>query len=163
MADKILTYLSLGSNLGDRILNLKKAEKRLQELAGPVLAVSRIYESAPWGFISDFPFYNCCMNLETSLEAPALMKLILKIEKEMGRSRTGPGYGDRLIDIDLLLYGDQIITEPGLQIPHPRMNERRFVMVPLAEIAPEVIHPVSGCSILELLDQNMDPERIKPV
>lgn len=163
MAEKILTYLSLGSNLGDRKQNLKNAEMRLQEQAGSVIKVSRIYESDPSGFSSDNLFYNGCLILETSLAASALMKLILEIEKDMGRSRSTSGYGDRLIDIDLLLYGPHVISDADLIIPHPRMTERSFVLVPLAEIAPDVLHPLARCTIKELLSQIKEADRLSPV
>ena len=139
-------YVGLGSNLGDRAANLAEARRRLNE-AGRIVAASSIYETDPWGVDPGQPVYlNQVVSLATPLPPVGLLKLLLSIEREMGRVRTAPG-APRVIDLDLLLYGDQVIDEPGLTLPHPRMCERAFVLVPLAEIAPNAVHPVNRLTI----------------
>ena len=155
MAETSGCYVGLGSNLGDRAANLAAARQQLNE-AGRLVARSSIYETAPWGVDPGQPDYlNQVVSLATPLPPADLLEVLLTIELGLGRVRTTPG-GPRLIDLDLLLYGDQVIDEPGLTLPHPRMCERAFVLAPLAEIAPDVTHPVNGLSIRALnarLDQ----------
>jgi len=144
-----VTYLSLGSNLGDRAANLAQAVVRLAE-AGPVGRVSAFYETQPVD-VSDQPwFLNCVMALETGKSPADLLKFILSIESDMGRVRTRR-QGPRKIDIDIVLFGEQLVDEAGLKIPHPAMHQRRFVLEPLVEIAPEVCHPTLRKSARELL------------
>lgn len=147
-----IIYLSLGSNLGDRMQNLMYARTLFEEQGGRVIKMSRVYQSAAWGFESDNDFYNCCLSATTSLEALALLDLLMKIESSMGRIRKKGGYTDRLIDIDLLFYGDCIMEHPRLTLPHPAMAHRSFVLLPLSEIAGDLIHPVRGQSIREMLE-----------
>ncbi|MFZ0806419.1 MAG: 2-amino-4-hydroxy-6-hydroxymethyldihydropteridine diphosphokinase [Candidatus Sulfotelmatobacter sp.] len=142
-------YLSLGSNLGDRAQNLRDATGRLVA-AGRVTSVSCFYETEPVELTEQPWFLNCAVALETLLTPPELMKTLLAIEQAMGRRRTKEK-GPRTIDIDILLYGNEIVDSPELQIPHPAMNERRFVLEPLAEIAPEARHPALKKSARELL------------
>lgn len=156
-------YLSLGSNLGDRSAYLEKAIREIADRLGEVERVSRTYESPSWGYRSANNYYNCCLVLRTSQGAEEVMKGLLEIETAMGRSRAGGGYADRVIDLDLLLYDRLVTDKEALQIPHPRMEERRFVLQPLAEIAPELLHPVSGLTILELLKQCPDTVALRPV
>ena len=158
-----LIYLSLGSNLGNREQHLEKALSLIQSRLGALESVSRVYESEPWGYTSSKHFCNCCVSLRTSLAPPELMQQLLKIEGEMGRQRDGKGYSDRIIDIDLLLYGDSQINHPGLTVPHPSMAGRRFVLAPLAEIAADLIHPVSGKSILNMLEECADQSELNPL
>jgi 2-amino-4-hydroxy-6-hydroxymethyldihydropteridine diphosphokinase len=156
-------YLSLGSNLGDRFTYLQKAICEIADRLGKVERVSRTYESPSWGYRSANNYYNACLLLRTSHGAEEVMKGLLEIEADMGRSRAGGGLADRVIDLDLLLY-DRLVTDtPWLRIPHPRMEERRFVLEPLAEIAPELIHPVIGLTIVELLKQCPDKTALRPV
>jgi 2-amino-4-hydroxy-6-hydroxymethyldihydropteridine diphosphokinase len=141
-------YLSLGSNLGDRAANLKSAIERLRDF-GEVVATSAFYETEPVEVTAQPWFLNCAVKLETEKMPRQLLAGILNIEHEMGRERKQKK-GPRLIDIDILLFGNSIIELPGLTVPHPAMHERRFVLEPLAEIAPEVRHPVLKKNILEL-------------
>ena len=143
-------YLSLGSNVGDRAAQLQEALARLS-VAGRVVAVSSFYETEPVEFIQQPWFLNCAVALETLKTQQQLMAAILTTEEELGRKRTQKK-GPRTIDIDILLFGDTIVKSKELTIPHPAMHQRRFVLEPLAEIAPEVIHPVLKRTIRELRD-----------
>jgi len=145
-----LVYLSLGSNLGDREAQLKEALARLSTL-GRVLGVSSLYETEPVEFTEQPWFLNCAVAFETSTTPQQLMTAILKIEHEMGRRRL-QNKGPRAIDIDILLFGNDIIHSPQLTLPHPGIPHRRFVLEPLAEIAPDLQHPVLKKTIQELRD-----------
>ena len=150
-----LVYLSLGSNIGDREAQLRRAQVQLGA-PGRVLAVSSFYETEPVEFTEQPWFVNCSVALETSRTPLELMSEILSIEQEMGRRREqnqGPqNKGPRSIDIDILLFADQIIDSKNLTVPHPAMHQRRFVLEPLAEIAPEIQHPLLHKTIRELRD-----------
>ena len=146
-------YIALGSNLGNKRRNLVTAAALLAERAGEVGAISSFYETEPWGFESEYSFLNAALMLETTLAPLDLLRLTQEVERELGRTaKTDSVYHDRLIDIDLLLYGEEVIDQPGLQIPHPLMHRRTFVMTPMAEIAPEVVHPVLGKTMKALSD-----------
>ena len=147
---KKIVYLSLGSNLGDRQVNLRNAIGRLLEL-GDVLEVSSLYDTEPVEFTDQPWFLNCAVAVRTELIPREFLAGILSIERAMGRERTQPK-GPRLIDIDILLFGAAHINTPQLTIPHPAMAERRFVLEPLAEIAPDVKVPLQKKTARELLD-----------
>jgi 2-amino-4-hydroxy-6-hydroxymethyldihydropteridine diphosphokinase len=142
-------YLSLGSNLGDRAVNLRAALAQL-DAAGRLLAVSALYETQPVDVPNQSWFLNCVAAIETEKTPRELLQLALQIEAAMGRLRMR-NQGPRNIDIDLVLFGDRVVDEPGLKIPHPAMQQRRFVLEPLVEIAPEVRHPELGKTARELL------------
>ena len=144
-----LAYLSLGSNVGAREQHLREAITRL-EVLGHVISISSFYETEPVEFADQPWFLNCAIALESTTTPEQLMAAILRIEEEMGRRRTQNRKGPRTIDIDVLLLGSQIINSPGLTIPHPAMHQRRFVLEPLSEIAPEAQHPLLKKKVSEL-------------
>lgn len=143
-------YLALGSNLGDRLQNLRDAVEQLSPQVR-VTKISGVYDTAPWGVIEQPRFLNLVLAGETELAPIQVLRLLKEIERAMGRQET-VRYGPRVIDLDVLLYDDVIFENEVLQIPHPRMHERRFVLEPLAEISPEVVHPKLKKSARELLD-----------
>ena len=149
-------YIALGSNVGDRAANLRDACTRL-ETDVDILRRSSLYDTAPRGLLNQPWFLNQVIEAETELLPRQSMKLLLRIEREMGRKRTVRN-GPRLIDLDLLLYASAVIDAKGLLVPHPRMGERRFVLEPLAEIAPDLRHPVTGQSIKQMLASVMDQQ-----
>jgi len=148
-----LAAIGLGSNLasefGDREANLREAVRRLGEL-GEVKAVSRFYDTEPVGYVDQPRFLNAAVVLETELEPVQLMRGLLAIEQEMGRERV-IAKGPRVIDLDLLLYGEHVMSTAELTLPHPEMQERRFVLEPLSEVAADWVHPVLGVTVGELL------------
>lgn len=138
-------YVALGSNLGDR----EAAIRRAAELIG-ARRLSTIRETEPWGYADQPRFLNAVAEVETELGPRALLERLLAVERELGRERTGPRYGPRTIDLDLLVHGDATVSEPGLEVPHPRLAERLFVLEPLAELAPALAIPGAG-TVQELL------------
>ena len=148
-------YLGLGTNIGNKKENLTRAIEALSLALGHYTALSSFIETAPWGFESDNTFLNCAVSFETVLLPEELLDTTERIERELGRTAksTGGTYHDRVIDIDILLYGNETIDTPRLTIPHPLMHLRDFVLEPLAEIAPEVVHPTTGKSISRLADE----------
>ena len=154
-----LIYIALGTNLGDRIANLRAA---IDSLA-PDVSVSRestIYETPPWGYTEQPAFLNMVIETETSLSPRALLRCLKKRENELGRVKNFRN-GPRQIDLDILFYDNLVLDEENLTIPHPRLHERAFVLVPLADIAPEFEHPLLGKTIIELL-QDVDTSEIAP-
>jgi 2-amino-4-hydroxy-6-hydroxymethyldihydropteridine diphosphokinase len=153
------SFILTGGNQGDRLQNLSTALAAIGSL-GKILAVSGIYETAAWGKTDQPDFLNQVVQLETSLSAEELMDALLDIESRMGRQRKEK-YDPRTIDLDILYYNDDIIDQPGLMIPHPRIQLRRFVLEPLYEIAPSHIHPVLHKSTYQLLLDCPDPLTVK--
>lgn len=153
-------FIGIGSNLGNRAENLREAKSMIGELIGPVVSESPVYETEPWGFESDNEFLNMVLCAETDLSPSGLLGRILMIESQLGRIRSEARYSSRNIDIDILLYNSEIINETALIIPHPRMHERRFVLVPLNEIASELKHPVLKKSIKALLEECKDSSKV---
>jgi len=145
-------YIALGSNLGDRELNLLRAVAEVGRLpASRVTALSSFYETSPVGAVKQDAFYNAALRLSTGLDPHSLLARLLRIEGETFRRVRTIDQGPRRMDLDLLLYGDRVINEENLVVPHPRLAERRFVLQPLCEIAPNLLHPLTGKSIHELL------------
>ncbi len=152
-----IVYLGLGTNIGNRRGNLVKAAALLAERVGDILALSGFMETEPWGFESENLFLNAAIKMETPLTPDELLSATQAIEREMGREKKSDGsYHDRVIDIDILLYDNRVIEQPGLIVPHPLMQERLFVMAPLAEIAPFERHPLLGQTFMELADSLRD-------
>ena len=154
-------FLGLGTNMGNRAENLRKAFQLIEIEIGPVLKASSLYETEQWGFHSEELFLNMVVGVETELTPSGLMAKILSIETLLGRERGEKQYVSRVIDIDILLYEDQIIQEKNLNIPHQLMHERSFVLVPLCEIEPELLHPVLEKSIRDLLKVCKDKSEIR--
>ena len=146
--------------MGEREDNLRKAVSLVEKHIGRVIVVSSVYETEPWGFQSESNFLNMTVKIETDLTPSGLLGRILMAEAMMGRLREGKGYKSRIIDIDILLFGNRIINNKALVIPHPRLHERKFVLVPLSEIGGEIIHPVFGKSINELLKECNDNSKL---
>lgn len=156
------TFLITGGNIGDRRKNLQKASELIAERIGTIKKSSTIYETEAWGFRDQPAFYNQVHMVETDLSAQKVLDSILKIEEEMGRRRTTKNAA-RIIDIDILFFNDEIVNEQNLHIPHPHIAERRFVLLPLNEVAPQMIHPVSKKNISELLSLTRDELKVSAV
>lgn len=154
-------FLGVGSNLGVRETYLRKAVESIEDNIGRIIKTSSVYETEPWGFISENKFLNMVAEVETVLAPSAVLSAILKIELLLGRIRNENRYSSRAIDIDILLYEDKIIDEINLKVPHPLMHERRFVLVPLSEIAPDLIHPVFKKSSADLLKSCSDTSIVR--
>jgi 2-amino-4-hydroxy-6-hydroxymethyldihydropteridine diphosphokinase len=142
-----LAYVGLGANLGDRERKIRQAAELLE-----AVRLSTIRETEPWGLADQPRFLNAVAELRTELTPHALLDRLLDVERELGRVREGPRWGPRAIDLDLLLYGDRKIDEPGFTVPHPLLHERLFVLEPLAELAPDVVVPGRG-RVAELLSK----------
>jgi len=160
----VAAYLALGSNLGDRARSLSTA---LRRLAGhpdvDLLEVSSVYETDPVGPPPQGAYYNAAAKLRTRLTPLTLLAFFQRIEAESGRVRNGTRNAARTLDLDLLLYGQEQIGEPGLVVPHPRMQERSFVLEPLAELAPRLQHPALGATIAELAAAVRDPAGVRRI
>ena len=159
-------YLLLGGNVGNRIENLNNALLLIRKLVGKQIKQSSIYVTAAWGNKNQPDFYNQAVCIETRLSASTLLVTLLKIEEKLGRKRDTQKWQERTIDIDILFFNDEIINEQNLKIPHPFLHDRKFVLVPLAEIAAELKHPILNKSISELLENctdNLNVKKINPI
>ncbi|MEP0714028.1 2-amino-4-hydroxy-6-hydroxymethyldihydropteridine diphosphokinase [Algoriphagus sp.] len=156
MVEKVV--LILGGNKGDRNSLLRAAVEAVSK-HGEVVLISKVYETEAWGGVAKGAFLNQVLQIETHLSPMELLALIQQTEKDLGRKRAEP-WGDRTMDIDIIYFGEQVIETSELKIPHPFLAERKFVLVPLAEILPEFIHPVLGKSSLELLEDCEDRSEV---
>lgn len=156
------SYVLMGSNLGDRIIQLSEAERSISQLVGRVIKRSAIYESEAWGMTNTPNFLNQVVSVETALRAEDLLAMLLRIEQDMGRKRMQNvnGYRSRTIDLDVLYYGKEQFESPSLTVPHPRIPERRFVLEPMAEIAGDLYHPELKLTQSELLSRCSDPLQV---
>lgn len=155
-------YLLLGSNLGNRLSYLEQAKQLIAEACGNIINESGIYETAAWGITEQPSFYNQVIVLQTNLAPDLLMQSLLNIEEQIGRKRAIK-YGPRIIDIDILLINSLIQTTDLLSLPHPFLPERRFALLPLAEVAPLLLHPLANKNILELLKDCSDTLEVRKV
>lgn len=156
-----IVYLSLGSNVGDRDRNLREAIRALGGV-GQVKAVSSFYETEPVDFVDQAWFLNCAVAMESLASPEGMMAELLRMERKMGRERNHRK-GPRTIDIDILMFGERIVDSPDLKIPHPAMHRRRFVLAPLAEIAPEARHPGMNRTVRELLAELPERQVVRKV
>ena len=153
-------YLLLGSNLGDRLAYLKQAIAHIESEVSPIVKASSIYETQSWGKTDSPDYLNQVIVIETELQAPVLLQKLLNIEWAIGRTREEK-WGARIIDIDILFYGYEVINQPDLQVPHPHLHTRRFTLEPLAELAPMLIHPLLQKNILQLKNELTDSLIVK--
>ncbi len=152
-------YRLIGGNLGDRLANLNNAIQKIELHCGKIISSSTIYETAAWGFTEQPPFFNQALQVETALSATELMQQLLSIELSLGRERLLP-LGPRSIDLDIIYFNNEIIHNDIVSIPHPRMEQRNFVLIPLNEIAPTFLHPVLHISTSSLLEQCRDESHV---
>ncbi len=146
-----IVYIALGSNLGDRTNYLNRAVDEIEKRIGKVLSLSAFYETEPWGFVSPNPFLNAVVKVGTGMDPGSILSATQLIEKELGRKTKSNGsYQDRCIDIDILFFNDEVLNTDRLVIPHPLLHQRRFVLDPLVEIAPDLCHPVLHKTIKEI-------------
>ena len=151
-----VAYLLLGSNIGDRAAHLQEARQTLAATAGDIVAASAFYETAAWGLEDQPAFLNQALAIRTALDAPALLAACLATEQQAGRERQ-QRWAARTLDVDILLYGQEVIQTPDLTVPHPALPARRFALTPLAELAPQLVHPQLRQTINELLANCPDP------
>lgn len=156
-----LAYLLLGSNLGDRAARLAQARHDLAATAGRLVATSALYETAAWGLENQPAFLNQVLAIETKLTAPALLAACLAAEQEQGRERQ-VRWAARTLDVDILLFGNEVINTPTLAVPHPALPARRFALTPLAEVAPQLVHPQRHRTIAQLLADCPDTLAVVP-
>ena len=155
-------YILIGGNLADRINNLAEARMNIEKDLGEIIKTSSIYETASWGITDQPDFLNQVLLVETTFSAEETMQLILSIENKMGRVRTEKN-ASRIIDIDILFFNDEIINQKDLTIPHPEIQNRKFALIPMNEIAPHFLHPVFKQSIQNLLSTSKDKLEVRPL
>ena len=155
-------YLLLGTNLGDRAANLRNATQRIEQAIGPVADASSWYETAAWGVHEQPSFYNQVVRVATVLSHEPLLRTLQAIEQQLGKVKLGH-WRARLIDLDILYYGHRRVCTPFLTLPHPEVQNRRFTLVPLCEIAPQFVHPVLGKTQVQLLEECADELEVKMV
>ncbi len=155
-------YLLIGGNEGNRFLHMQQVRANIEHICGAIEQVSSVYQTAPWGKSDQPDFLNQALLIDSSLLPHELLNAILSIEKKMGRIRTVKNAA-RIIDVDILFYNREIISEPDLKIPHPRIAERRFVLAPLNDIAPEYVHPVLGKTVQMLFRECTDTLAVKKI
>jgi 2-amino-4-hydroxy-6-hydroxymethyldihydropteridine diphosphokinase len=140
----VKAYIGLGANLGDREATIRRAIELLERDGIEVIAVSELRETEPVGYVDQPRFVNAAVAVETELAPRELLDRLLAVERELGRTREGPRFGPRTIDLDLLVYGDEIVDDPGLRVPHPRLSERKFALEPLADLDSSLVVPGLG-------------------
>lgn len=156
-----VAYLLTGGNMGDRFATLKKAKEAIAQHCGAITNASAIYETEAWGLTDQSPFLNQALELQTALSAAELLRCLLNVEHTLGRKRHIK-YGPRIIDIDILLFNDDVIDMADLKIPHPELQNRRFALQCLYEIAPDKRHPLLHQTVHELLTACTDPLKVRP-
>ncbi len=160
-------YLLLGGNMGNRVSTITKAVAHIRALCGKIVKISSLFESDPWGFDDKNRFINQVIKIETAMSAKDLLQELLNIELQLGRVRDNTvNYSSRNIDIDILFFNDEIINEQELKIPHPLLQERKFTLLPLNEIAPDLYHPILNKTVKELLKEckdQLDVSRYMPI
>jgi 2-amino-4-hydroxy-6-hydroxymethyldihydropteridine diphosphokinase len=154
-------YIIIGSNMEGRLQFLKQASRKILDEVGSILNQSSIYETEPWGFHHPNKFLNQVLEVETSMDPESLLYRLLDVEKILGRIRDGERYGSRTIDIDILFYNNLIINSESLIIPHPRLGERKFVLIPLCELIPSFLHPVLNKTVKQLLSDCKDTSDVR--
>ncbi len=156
-------FLSIGGNLGNKRANFDKVYTHIQNELGGIVLRSSVYETPPWGFDSEAPFWNQVLCVETHLNPSEILENIKKIDIAFGRKRIREGYSSREMDVDILYFDDQIINAENLTIPHPLLHKRLFVLVPLAEIVPDFVHPVLRLTSVEMLSVCADKSEVRMV
>jgi len=159
MEDKIVVLL-LGSNMGDSLACLKTAIHHIENRLSPIIMASSLYKTAAWGKVNQADFYNQVVAIKSSLTPEEILTITLDIEMQMGRERIEK-WAERIIDIDILFYGNEIIDNPNLKVPHPYLHVRRFTLIPLQEILPQFVHPVFNKTIDTLLDNCSDIGKVE--
>ncbi len=154
-------YLLIGGNIGDRFKLLEQAKRAISKKIGEIKNESSIYETAPWGFKAEQSFLNQVVKISTKLSPQKILKFCFEIEDGLGRERKSNQYESRTMDIDILFYNDEIVNEPGLIIPHPKLHLRRFTLVPLTEIEPGFVHPVFKKTSAVLLENCNDNSKVQ--
>ncbi|HMS64156.1 MAG TPA: 2-amino-4-hydroxy-6-hydroxymethyldihydropteridine diphosphokinase [Ignavibacteria bacterium] len=156
----VKAYLGIGSNIGERISYIENAISEINKISGiKITKISSVYETEPWGEIKQDDFLNCVIEIEADIEPEGLLKKLKSIEKKLGRNKTAK-WSEREIDIDLLFYGNEILLNEFLKIPHLQIEKRKFVLIPMAEIASDFIHPVLKKSVKELLAETTDDLKV---